>query len=274
MDGSIAQIAALTCYVNARLRGLAVPRFFPDNSTCQFCEWIQFIRTSRSGNNQWEVIARSPDEWMDAISTGAYSRATLINAPVNDPKFTDRMSAGFVGGGRRWLLCVQRDGRSECWQAGWQVGNRDAPDQRVWRVQYALVEERPTARPVAITLAEIAIQLVDALTEIEAFARRNGLDSFADCFAKALLCLTADDPFSVVYHRDLAPHGSLPKSAVRVLAACQAAWVFGAMGSWNDLGFQGNDQNLYDRLSDRLYGLLNDAICVGANTSSKSVPHA
>ena len=38
--------------------------------------------------------------------------------------------------------------------------------------------------------------------------------------------------------------------------ACEAAWVFGGMGSWNDLGFQGEDQQTYERLSHRLFQLV------------------
>jgi hypothetical protein len=39
------------------------------------------------------------------------------------------------------------------------------------------------------------------------------------------------------------------------------------MGSWNDLGFEGDDQAQYDRLSDELYALLVQAAVTGANMS-------
>ena len=70
-----------------------------------------------------------------------------------------------------------------------------------------------------------------------------------------------------VYHGDIAPKGLLPKSAYQLLTAAQAAWVFGGMGSWNDLGFQGQDQQTYDKLSEELYQLLNAAIVQATNTS-------
>jgi hypothetical protein len=37
------------------------------------------------------------------------------------------------------------------------------------------------------------------------------------------------------------------------------------MGSWNDLGFQGDLQQKYDSLSDRLFVLSNEAICAAVN---------
>ena len=46
-----------------------------------------------------------------------------------------------------------------------------------------------------------------------------------------------------------------PLPAAQLLGAAQSAWVFGGMGSWNDLGFEGEDQALYDRLSEELYRL-------------------
>ncbi len=274
MVGPTAQIAALTCHLNARKRGIATRRFFPDNSTCQFCEFVHFLREEpdRSGQNrQWDIVAATPDEWLDWVFGSAFSHATLVHTSTNDAKVSDRMLAGLVGGGGHWRLCLNQGERSECWEAGWQVGNRNATDQRIWRVRYALVEEMRTLAVNKVPLGELSEEMVAALTEIEAFARRQNLDGFADCFAKAESCLKADDPFALVYHRDLAPDGALALAPARLLAACQAAWVFGGMGSWNDLGFTGEDQELYERLSNRLFHILNAAICVAVNDTAASL---
>jgi hypothetical protein len=273
MVGPTAQIAALTCYFNARHRGLVASPFFPNNSTCQFCEWIHFLRPQRasiSEHVQWDVVSRTPEEWIDSTASDGFSHALLVHKSVDDPRFSDRMSAGFVGGGGRWLLCVRQGAGSDCWQARWQTGHKDAADRRIWRVEYGLIAQKAAEPPGDASITEITAQMAESLAEIEAFARRNSLDGFAGCFSKAQNCLTADDPFSFVHHRDLAPEGTLPMAAARLLAACQAAWVFGGMGSWNDLGFEGGDQNLYERLSDQLYGFLNKAICAAVNASAKA----
>lgn len=274
MVGPTAQIAALTCHLNARKRGMTTHRFFPDNSTCRFCEFIHFLRPKRgwlSRGGRWQVIARTPDEWMDSVTSGDFSRAMLVHESVDHPQFPDRMSAGFVGGGGRWLLSTQRGNRSEYWEAGWQVANKDAADQRIWQVRYMLVAERESVPSVATPVVELTARLIRALTEINSFAREHDLGGFADCFTKAEECLVAEHPFTLVYHRDLTPEGAISLPAARVLAACQAAWVFGGMGSWNDLGFDGTDQERYNKLSDHLYGLLNKCICAGVNESAASV---
>ena len=62
------------------------------------------------------------------------------------------------------------------------------------------------------------------------------------------------------YHQYLAPGGGLPSLAVRLLDAYQPAWVFGGMGSWNDLGFHGEVQAEYNRTSERLFLTLTEVI--------------
>jgi hypothetical protein len=115
---------------------------------------------------------------------------------------------------------------------------------------------------------QLSAPLKELLPEIESFARQHDLGGFADCFAKATRCLSSDDPFSLVYHRDIAPPGVLRLAAARLLACCQAAWVFGGMGSWNDLGFDGEEDKKYRDLSDRLFDLVNRSICVAVNDSA------
>jgi hypothetical protein len=96
--------------------------------------------------------------------------------------------------------------------------------------------------------------------------------SFADCFGKAIESLTGTDDPKHGYHRNLAPIGLLSDQAARTLDACQASWVFGGMGSWNDLGFDGEDQRLYERGSERLFRAINAAIAAATNTAC--VAHA
>src|SRR5260370_37161286 len=130
----------------------------------------------------------------------------------------------------------------DVWEEEGEVGNREAPDQLIWRVRYSLVAENvnlvlPTLRsPVVIIPA-----LRQALSDILAFCEQHRIDGFGGYSRKAIECLSADDPFALAYHKDLAPEKLLTLSAQQVLAACQAAWVFGGMGSWNDMGFEGQE---------------------------------
>lgn len=179
------------------------------------------------------------------------------------------MSAGFVGGGGRWLLAVAHGKGMDCWEASWDVGDQNAPDQRIWRVRYGLVGENAAiAPPRQRPLEEITSDLRTTLSTIRSFAEEHDLRGFAEAFGRAEACLSDADPFARVYHKDLAPPGLLGPQEARVLACSQAAWVFGGMGSWNDMGFEGDEQARYDRLSNDLFCLLNEAISAATNTTA------
>src|SRR5580765_4083693 len=144
MNGPIAQIVALTCHVNAFLRGMSVPEFFPDNSTCKFCDWVKFVTVSRTlfGKSRETFVAANPNEWFQHLKTSGTLGVRLSRAPQNKPGISDRMSAAFVGGGGTWAMeTVRERGKSGYWLPRWQVWNQKAPERRIWRVDYGRVSE-------------------------------------------------------------------------------------------------------------------------------------
>ncbi len=249
MVGPTAQLVALACHFNAAARGLSFGHFFPSNSTARFCESIRF------GD------APTPDEWL-AREAQPGRRALVAHQCFEDPGAC-RTSAGMIGGGGRWQLQIASAGRTDVWESHWQVGNRDAPERRIWRVSYA-----PAGNPIPPALDPpdaVLSNLQKTLAEALAFCTTHCLGGFAVRFSTAAECLASADPFSLVFHRDLAPAGLLSLPSQQLLAACQAAWVFGGMGSWNDQGFEGATQLRYEALSNELFALLNRAICAAIN---------
>jgi hypothetical protein len=217
-------------------------------------------------------VATTPDEWLSGEATPGRS-AVVLHGSIENPRIPERMSAAFVGGGGRWLLALHSEKGKDLWQASWEVGNQQAADRRIWRVRYGLVAENAdVALPALRTTDAVTGQLREALADIADFADDHRKDGFAACFRRALQCLESDDPFREVHHKDLAPEGLLDLPARRLLAACQGAWVFGGMGSWNDMGFEDAEQKRYDSVSDRLFALLTEAICVAAASSADVRP--
>jgi hypothetical protein len=269
MNHPIAQCVALTCHANAFLQGRSVPRFFPTNSTCIFCDWVKFFAVSKPflDKIREEEVAGSPDAWFAYLKAANISAVRLSRKPQSHPKISDRMSAGFVGGAGTWSMeAVQPNGKSAVWLSRWQVWDQNAADRRIWRVSYGRVSGKRSSIRVA-DLEASAGRFRSALADIHRFSEQQDCGGFTACFSKAIETLNSGGEKRHGYHRDLAPDGCLPSLAMRLLDACQSAWVFGGMGSWNDMAFAGEAQVEYDRTSQQLFLTLNEAIQAAANAS-------
>jgi len=270
MNGPIAQAVALVCHGNAVLRGLQPATFWPTNSTAQFCDRISFVRLARKWLGGWrtEGVASTADEWFVELRRSNKRSLFLSHSPSGDSRLSDRLSSAFVGGGGSWLIEVVGPGmKTHLWAGRWTVWNKKAPQQRIWRVEYGMLGEGKSSQP-KTRLEEIERELTGSLEEIRNFALELKLDPFTDCFVRALEALQSEGGKRSGYHKDLAPEGVLSTRAASCLDACQSAWVFGGMGSWNDLGFEGATQGRYQQASDRLYNELNAAIVAAANDSA------
>jgi hypothetical protein len=273
MNGPIAQIVALTCHANAFLRGLPIPAFFPGNSTCQFCDWVKFVTVSKTifGKARETPVADHPNDWFQHLKTAEILGVRLSCAPQNNPGISDRMSSAFVGGGGSWAMeAFQERAKSAFWLSRWQVWNQNAPERRIWRVDYGRVSE---ASPRAAGNASLELaqnRFRSALAEIHAFSEKHGCGGFTACFSRAMETLDSDGVKRHGYHKDLVVDGVVPSLAEGLLDAAQSAWVFGGMGSWNDMGFEGDDQADYDRVSQQLFAVLNETIQIAANASCAS----
>jgi hypothetical protein len=273
MNGPIAQFVALTCHANAFLGGQRIPQFFPTNSTCKFCDWIKFFNISKTllGKVHQTEVAASPSAWFEQLKLQGALGVRLFVAAQNNPGIPDRMSAAFVGGGGSWSMEVtDQKGKAAVWLSKWEVWNQDAPERRIWRVSYSRISETQSRPASSSDLTDAVARLRAALGEIYTFSQKHNCHGFTGCFAQAIETLDSQGSTLHGYHRDLAPEGCLPPLARCLLDACQTAWVFGGMGSWNDLGFDGADRVAYDRVSERLLAALNEAIYAGANSSCAS----
>jgi len=268
MNHPIAQFVALTCYANAFLQGRTVPRFFPTNSTCTFCDWIKFFGVSKPllGKTRQEEVAGSPDAWFAYLKAAGILSIRLSRRPQNHP-ISDRMSAGVVGGAGTWAMeAAQPTGKSAVWVSRWEVWDHNAPDRRIWRVSYGRVS-KIRAASAAADLQALAGRFRSALGEIHRFSEQHGCGGFSVCFSKAMDTLDSGGERRHGYHQDLAPDGCLPSLPLGLLDACQSAWVFGGMGSWNDMAFAGEAQVEYERTSRRLFLILTDVIQAATNAS-------
>ena len=143
----------------------------------------------------------------------------------------------------------------------WEVARKRAKDNRIWRVTYWSVGLVPS--PLRDDVSRVSAKLRGALEEIRDFARSEAGDWVA-WFDKALDCLKSDR--RIPYHADMLPTVGYARDARRLLAAASQAWVFGGMGSWNDIGFDELQQSRYETCSERLYRAVIGACCAATNS--------
>src|SRR5262245_57497710 len=131
MNGPIAQLVALTCHANGVLRGIAIPAYFPANSTCQFCDSITFHQQEFWGLHKRTVAATPDDLFLQLRDRGA-TGVRIIHQSQELDGIRDRMLAGLVGGGGRWTMEVLMPGQKATrWTADWGVWNQNAPERRI-----------------------------------------------------------------------------------------------------------------------------------------------
>jgi hypothetical protein len=269
LQGTIAQAAALAIFGNDILRGYSRENFWPASTVFKFCKAVRSVALSGETAKPTEsLFAEDPVQWISRLRDEGTSSLRLHAVAHNDPGMSDRMSAGFVGGGGRWLIETQQARVSDLWQARWQAMNKDDPDKKIWDVGYYRIDQGRRHIPLQ-TKSPTALRqdLMMILSGIEAFAARQKLEHFAGAFRKATGLLSSDRPLSETYHSDLAPTAAMSLEAKQLLGAVQAAWVFGGMDTWNDLGFDGDDQRESDALSGELFLLLNQALCSAVNAT-------
>lgn len=273
MQGTIAQIVSLVVEGNAALRKIPTNGIGEGHTAMTFCEYVRFVDLAKTPNGWSErSVADTPIAWFKYLLDRKVTELRMVYGPSNDPNVdgvsvTDRMLVGFVGGGGRWLIQANKKDGCDLWEARWSVGDQSRKDQRIWQVTYGRIARNRAISPQQEPdLAAVRAEFERVLTDIGKFAKEQELTGFADCFEKALRDLVSESGFSG-YHKELADPRLLPLAAIQLLSAAQSSWVFGGMGSWNDLGFSNADQDRYERLSEDLYRVINQAIVVATNAS-------
>lgn len=233
------------------ITGIIPDGYYPKSSVFTFCNLVDFRDYKKrflSFKYKEYVVAGTPEGWFRLLKREGCRRIRLFyqseKASSNPLNMEDYKLAGLVGGGGTWLIETIYDEYSNYWANRWEVTQREAQDKRIWSVNYArLVDKQPTT-DMQIPIQQARQKLENSLKEINEFASVQQLDYWAEIFNKARSMLERQNPNSDYFHSDLIVLDNYSLVAQQTLFAAAAAWVFGGMGSWNDLGFQEReDQN-------------------------------
>lgn len=248
MNGELAQTIALIAHGNAYLQGDGppAPNLQSSNSTFRYVSSISFLQIAEGGTVE---VANDVSRWLIWLRDHGVERLHLRTRPTSGP-LPAHIASAFAGAGE-WMILATTDGTGSFWIPRWEVGKLSSA--RPWKVSYvaASAVQIRTFTPPALAVARA--DLANWLTAARKVADDLAADDWRDWFTTALDQLTADEPHGR-YHDDALPPSGYSRAARQVFAAAVGAWVFGGMGSWNDLFVE--DENLrqrYDEASESLF---------------------
>jgi len=253
MTGALAQLIGLVSYGNDFLNGEIIsPNFYPKNLVFQFCSSVKYVTFKKSvftSKVNEIAVANDPIEWLELIKNeGSKKLALYFQNSEDQSEILDHQAAGFANGGGSWIIEVVYKNHSDFWLNNWAVTDAEAKDNKIWSVKYGLTSQQQPLINLQYQLFEVRDELNNILAAIADFAFKNNFPSWGQVFEKA--------------NRNL--ESLTPK---QILFSAGSAWVFGGMGSWNDIGFEKEETNkLYDELSAKLYDCINKSVIAVLNT--------
>ncbi len=114
------------------------------------------------------------------------------------------------------------------------------------------------------TLERTKLFLNEILTDLVKFTNENKLSIWEKTFQEAIDYLNYNKPDELL-QKDYLPEKCFGLEAKQILAACDKAWVFGGMGSWNDV-VRVSNYDLYRRLTSNLYDTISKSIVSAINS--------
>lgn len=258
MNGAILRDMALIGAANRALAGADVSGFWPQADAFAWYRAYRFVDAGGDG------VAADPLAWFAQLRAEGRRGVRVTIGPADQipgaPQLPEHQLSGFLGGGPVWRIEAVGDGVSAYWRAIDEV-HADPPLDKPQSVACIRIAAAAPSSPSWPELDGAIAELAAALVPMIAIADQ-GLENFADLFRTALAYLDdAGAPWPRQgYYLDFERWAGFDARRMQVLAAITHAWVFGGMGSWNDVGPMGPE-------TDRLFAALEQACAALANST-------
>jgi hypothetical protein len=272
VNGELAQAAALTAYGNVALASSDPSAFLTlEHSTFQFVFAIRFERAQRRLLRPPRIVAlgTAPVDWYRHLANSGVRCIDLAVEPATG-RLPNPVAASFSGGGS-WGIRTAGTRATSLWRARWSPDRREDPSRRIWSVAYRELpgHDAPVPRE---SVREASDRLRTALTHAERLALDADLRTWARWFGDASEKLGAARAV-FEHHADLLPPTGYTEPARTLLAACERAWVFGGMGSWNDVGFEDPELDArYRAVTPELFSAVLRGIAAAVNSFPTTGP--
>ncbi|WP_312201385.1 hypothetical protein [Anaerospora hongkongensis] len=270
MIGSLAQMVSLISYGNHFLENRESFNDYSTHSSFVHCNLVDFRIMKKkhffSSASAEHIIASSPQQWFSLLQKETCKRLRLYYQGTDNAEIADHHSSAFVGGGGTWMIETIYEDKADFWLSRWNVTRPNDEERKIWTVNYLKVIEDHAILNLEIDCKKAKHNLGCILNEIYDFAVLKELTGWANTFKQSKLILEGQIVYDG-YCLDAINRINYWTPAQNLFYGAAAAWVFGGMGSWNDLYFEEEtDQQLYNHLSAQLYKAINEAIVASINS--------
>ena len=263
MSKDIARNVALVTYGNLFLQErdneFDIEKLVTDN-----CYRLDFVEAPIEGiEGSSKVLASGANKWYKYLNDQDAKRLKLHYQTSTQSEIPDHISTAFVGGGSHWFIEVQFEKDSDVYLCDWIPPIDSGVDTRKTHyVRFASAINHLNDSSPSVTDSRVQLQTI--LKKLAKFAGRfEHSKHWVRNFENPLSTLHEFEP---IIPDEFLPAGIYQKDAHQLIIAAFESWVFGGMGSWNDMAFTGTDQERYELLSENLYSNLCNAIISGVNS--------
>ncbi len=264
MSLELQQTVSLVICTNAKLQGHELD-YGPDLCTIKFAEKVPLPDgvPSDVAYDDRKMLALNPSSWFEILKQREVTRLKL-HYVSSSQELPDRIGAAFVGGGGKWIVEAVHGSKSDIYEKGERASR--VSGSTFLGFHFLLIEKDVNpSEETAISIDTAHEKLETVLKKAEEFARGQEYTlHWAENFESYREILTDEVPIA---YDELFPSDIIEDKVRHLLAGAFSSWVFGGMGSWNDLSFDEESQKEYEAISDELFNAIHQAIIAGVNNS-------
>lgn len=267
MSKNIARNVALVTYGNLFLQGKGA-EFDIDTLITHNCYGLDFVDPPIEGiAGSIKVLASDTNKWFSYLKDQGAKKLKLFFKNSEQSDLPDHISSAFVGGGSHWFIEVQFISTSDLYLSEWIPSDGSGIDRR--KTHYLRFNRDMThLDDPSLSVSESREKLDTVLRELSDFAGEfEHVKTWVSNFENARNTLTEFEPKVA---DEFLPAGIYSKEARQLIEAAFASWVFGGMGSWNDMAhmaMSSDNHKSHTTLSEELYSAICDAVASAVNNS-------
>ena len=266
MFQKLVELVALVTYGNLYLQGRN-NEFELDKLVTHNCYGRDFIDSPIDGiAGSTKVLASDTNKWFKYLSDQGAKQLKLYYKTASHSDLPDHISTAFVGGGSQWLIEVQFDTSSDLYLGEWYPSTDVGLDTRKTHC-VRLNRDMTHLDDISESVEKSREKLSKILQELTEFAGKfDYAQNWVNNFNNALTTLHEFEPSP---SDEFLPAGIYSKEAHQLIQGAFASWVFGGMGSWNDMvhmAMSSEGHERHTKLSEELYLTMCNTIVSGVNS--------